>query len=54
MSDVKKRTSSTRKYFCPGCGMSIRATRDVRIKCADCDLLMKIARKYKWELEDEK
>lgn len=39
-----KKPSSTRKYFCPSCGMSIRATRDVRIKCADCDTLMKVAR----------
>lgn len=31
------RTSSTRKYACPCCGMSVRATRTVRIKCIDCD-----------------
>lgn len=31
------RTSSTRKYACPCCGMSVRATRTVRIKCMDCD-----------------
>lgn len=29
--------SSTRKYICPCCGMSVRATRTVRIKCIDCD-----------------
>ncbi|MDO4851916.1 MAG: SprT-like family protein, partial [Clostridia bacterium] len=28
---------STRKYVCPCCGMSIRATREVRIACMDCD-----------------
>jgi hypothetical protein len=31
------RTSSTRKYICPCCGMSVRATRIVRIACIDCD-----------------
>ena len=31
------RTSSTRKYICPCCGMSVRATRTVRIACIDCD-----------------
>ncbi len=35
-----KKPSSTRKYVCPVCGMSVRATREVRIKCADCDELM--------------
>ena len=30
------RTSSTRKYICPCCGMSVRATRVVRIACMDC------------------
>ena len=29
--------SSTRKYICPCCGMSIRATREVNIACLDCD-----------------
>lgn len=32
--------SSTRKYICPCCGMSIRATRSVRIACMDCDRQM--------------
>ena len=31
------RTSSTRKYACPVCGMSVRATRTVRIACIDCN-----------------
>ena len=31
------RTSSTRKYICPCCGMSVRATSIVRIACIDCD-----------------
>lgn len=34
------RTSSTRKYVCPCCGQSVRATREVRIKCMDCDVPM--------------
>ena len=33
-------TSSTRKYLCPCCGISVRATKDVRIKCMDCDIQM--------------
>ena len=35
-TDTKKK-SSTRKYVCPCCGMSVRATRDVNIACLDCD-----------------
>lgn len=31
------KTSSTRKYICPCCGMSVRATRTVRIACIDCN-----------------
>lgn len=34
------KTSSTRKYICPCCGMSVRATKEVNIKCVDCDELM--------------
>lgn len=32
-----KAQSSTRKYFCPCCGMSVRATREVHIMCMDCE-----------------
>lgn len=32
--------SSTRKYVCPGCKMSIRATREVNILCGDCMVKM--------------
>ncbi len=32
--------SSTRKYVCPCCGMSVRATRAVNIACVDCRELM--------------
>ena len=37
-TDIPKppRISSTRKYVCPCCGMSVRATRTVRIACMDC------------------
>ena len=31
------RKSSSRKYACPCCGMSVRATKDVNIACMDCD-----------------
>ena len=37
------KTSSTRKYICPCCGMSIRATKEVRIACMDCDEQMVLA-----------
>lgn len=33
---VSKRKSSTRKYVCAGCGMSVRATKEVNIICGDC------------------
>lgn len=35
-----KRASSTRKYVCPSCGMSIRATKTVNIACIDCSMRM--------------
>lgn len=31
-----KRKTSTRKYICTSCGMSVRATKDVNIICGDC------------------
>ncbi len=37
---TRVRSSSTRKYVCPICGMSVRATKRVRIMCADCDALL--------------
>lgn len=33
---VTKKPSSTRKYFCPCCGNSVRATKDVSIICGTC------------------
>lgn len=38
-----KKPSSTRKYACPCCGISVRATKEVRIVCADCSELMILA-----------
>ncbi len=35
-----RKPSSTRKYQCRCCGMSVRATKDVRIICADCGKLL--------------
>ncbi len=29
--------SSSRKYICPMCGLSVRATKEVNIRCVDCD-----------------
>jgi len=34
------KTSSTRKYVCPCCGQSVRATKSVNIMCADCNEFM--------------
>lgn len=34
------RKHSTRKYICPICGMSVRATKEVNIMCGDCDMTM--------------
>ena len=41
-SDVEPpaRRSSTRKYICPCCGNSVRATKTVNIACLDCDTQM--------------
>ena len=35
-----KKSSSTRKYVCPVCGMTVRATKDVHIICGDCQETM--------------
>ena len=34
-SDVK--ISSTRKYICPCCGNSFRATKNINVMCMDCN-----------------
>lgn len=38
-----KKPSSTRKYSCPCCGNSVRATKDIRISCLDCSQEMQLA-----------
>ena len=38
-----RRPSSTRKYICPCCGNSVRATKSVNIACLDCDVQMVVA-----------
>lgn len=38
--DSSRKPSSTRKYQCPKCGISCRATKDIRILCVDCMELM--------------
>lgn len=38
--DVTESTSSTRKYQCTECGMSVRATKEVYIICGDCQVTM--------------
>lgn len=37
-----RKPSSTRKYVCPFCEMSVRATKEVRILCYDCQCLMEV------------
>lgn len=37
---ITPRRSSTRKYVCPCCGNSVRATKAVNIACLDCDAQM--------------
>lgn len=39
---IRVKSSSTRKYVCPCCGMSVRATRSVNIMCADCNEYMAV------------
>ena len=40
-----KKKGHTRKYICPECGISVRATKEVRISCLDCNLPMVIEEK---------
>lgn len=37
ISVIGKKKTSTRKYECPCCGNSFRATKDIRVLCIDCD-----------------
>lgn len=40
ITGTPRRTSSTRKYICPCCGNSVRATKTVNIACLDCNVQM--------------
>ena len=40
---ITPKKSSSRKYICPCCGMSVRATREVNIACLDCGVKMVLA-----------
>lgn len=37
-----KNKQSARKYICPSCGLIVRATKDCRISCLDCDCTMEL------------
>ena len=37
----KSSKQSSRKYVCPCCGLIIRATKEVRVQCMDCEMEMK-------------
>lgn len=37
MKGISVRNTSTRKYICPVCGNSVRATKEVNILCIDCN-----------------
>lgn len=36
----KTSSQSSRKYVCPCCGLIIRATKEVRVQCMDCEMEM--------------
>lgn len=41
--DMGKKKTSTRKYMCNNCGISVRATKDVFIICGDCmEVMVKV------------
>ena len=43
VTTLPPKTSSTRKYLCPCCGNSVRATKAVNIACLDCAEQMVLA-----------
>lgn len=49
LTGTGKKKSSTRKYQCPRCKTSVRATKAVNIICADCMCLMELAEKGQGE-----
>lgn len=44
-TNTGKKKSSTRKYLCPQCGCSVRATKEVHIGCLDCNCEMVLEEK---------
>ena len=44
-ADTGKKKSNVRKYLCPSCGCSVRATKEVHIGCLDCDVPMELVEK---------
>ena len=44
-TDTGKKKSNVRKYICPTCGCSVRATKEVHIGCLDCDCPMELVEK---------
>lgn len=40
---IKKQKSSTRKYICPCCGTSFRATKNINVLCMDCNVQFVLA-----------
>ena len=42
---AKNRDNGIRKYVCPSCGNSVRATKDVNIACLDCNKKMVIEKR---------
>ena len=44
--EPKKRKSGVRKYQCPTCGNSVRATKDVNVGCLDCNCKMELVEQH--------
>ena len=44
-AETGKKKSNVRKYICPTCGCSVRATKEVHIGCLDCDCPMELVEK---------
>lgn len=48
-----KKTSSSRKYICPLCGQSIRATKELRVLCGECSTENELVLMKQEELDEE-
>ena len=44
-AETGKKKSNVRKYICPTCGCSVRATKEVHIGCLDCGVPMELVEK---------